>query len=105
MTTEEEIVSLEGTNNMLDSFNRLLNKLLGNNPNIWQAIDSFVSQEAETRRVLVSNMAGLDITNNQGRKKKVHQNHSMICSTVRRINDVTPSVYLKALARIINGDS
>ena len=49
VTTEEEIVSPEGTNNMLDSFNRLLNKLLGNNPNIWQAIDSFVSQEAETR--------------------------------------------------------
>ena len=101
VTTEEEVHSPEGTNNMMESFN----KFLGNSPNIWQAIDSFVSQEAETRRVLVSNMAGLDITNNQGRKKKVHQNHSMICSTVRRINDVTPSVYLKALARIINGDS
>ena len=45
VTTEEEVHSPEGTNNMLESFN----KFLGNSPNIWQAIDSFVSQKAETR--------------------------------------------------------
>jgi len=104
MSSEEEASLPGGTNNMLESYNRTMNKLLGANSNIWQTIDSFIRQEAETRRVLVSNLAGLDLTVNQGRKKKVEQHHAMICSTVRRINDVSPTVYLKALARIINSD-
>ena len=105
VTADEEMQSLDGTNNIVESFNRTTNRLMGQKPNIWSAIGSFISQEAETRRVLISNLAGLDHTVNQGRKKKVQQHHAMICSTVRGINDVSPLVYLKTLSNIINGDS
>lgn len=105
MSSAEEMTTVDGTNNTVESFNAVTNRLLGQNSNIWLTIDTFISQEAETRRVLLSNMAGQDLTNNQGRKLKLQQAHSMLCNTVQRIDDVTPLVYLKAVARIINTDS
>jgi antitoxin component of RelBE/YafQ-DinJ toxin-antitoxin module len=104
VSTDEEAGAPEGTNNMMESYNRTLNKLLGVNPNIWTAISCFIKQEAETRHTLVSNVAGLGLTGNTGRKRQVEQNHAMICSTVRRLNDLSPTIYLKAVARILNGD-
>jgi hypothetical protein len=104
VSTEEEAGAPGGTNNMMESYNRTLNKLLGANPNIWTAISCFIKQEAETRHTLVSNAAGLGLTGNTGRKKQVEQHHAMICSTVRRMKDLSPAIYLKAVARILNGD-
>lgn len=104
VVTKEEAGSLEGTNNTVESFNRVLNKLLGPNPNIWEAIDCFVKQEAESRHVLVNNAAGLGLTGNTGRKKNLEQSHAMLCATVRRIDDMSPTLYLKAVACILNRD-
>jgi hypothetical protein len=46
----------------------------------------------------------LGLTRNTSRKKQVEQNDAMICSTVQRMKDLSPTIYLKAVARILNGD-
>jgi hypothetical protein len=70
--TRLEVPALDGaksrtvvnsTNNMLESYNMTMKMLLGNRHNLGRFIESLNSQEAGTRWLMVSNAAGLDLTN------------------------------------------
>jgi hypothetical protein len=110
--TEEEL-TLDGaesdavvnsTNNMLESYNRTMKMLLGNRPNLWRFMESLVSQEADTRRLLVSNAAGLDLTSNPGRRQLMKDKHFRILSIIKRIDKLTEDIYLQSLAKYMDSD-
>lgn len=96
---------VNSTNNVLESYNRTLKMLLGNKPNLWRFMASLVSQEAETRRLLVSNVAGLDITSNQGRRQLMKDKHFRVLSIIKHVDDLTAEVYLQTLAKYMDRDS
>ena len=58
------------TNNYLESYNRTLNSLAGKNANVWIMQDLFVKQDADSRRIFLSNSAGQDRSNDTGKKHK-----------------------------------
>ena len=78
-------------------FNR--KSLLGLNPNLWIAMQSLVSQEAETRVLPMNNAAGLVLTVNQGRKQEQKAIAFRLKSIVIRFADLSPEKYLKCLAK------
>ena len=51
---------LVSTNNNLESWNRTWNQLMGMKPNVWKVVEGFKDQEAESRRILLSNAAPLE---------------------------------------------
>ena len=70
------------TNNGLEAFNRTLNASMGVKPNIWKVIQGFIDQESETKRVLVSNAGGQDMTSNTGRKGHVQDMYKQILNII-----------------------
>lgn len=63
------------TNNMLESYNRTWNGLAGSKPNVWGALELFVSQEAETRRKFLSNSVGQDMRTKYRKKTEISYKH------------------------------
>ena len=56
------------TNNVLESWNRTWN-MIASKYNLWKIIQHLKKQDAEARRVLLSNTVGQDLHNNPGRKE------------------------------------
>ena len=71
------------------------------NVNIWLFTQSLISQEADYRRVLMHNATGMDNTVNQGRKNKIKENNEKIMAVVKRFTDLSPTLYMQTLARLI----
>jgi hypothetical protein len=86
------------TNNCLESFNRTLNSLVGIHTNVWKIIDTFKKQEAETRRVLLSNAAGRDMHGNTGRKESTRARHASLKLIVQQYGTIPDEAYLQQLA-------
>ena len=79
-----------------------MKSLLGINPNLWIIMQSLVSQEAETRTILMNNAAGLDLTVNQGRNQRQKDSAFRLKSIVKRFADLSPEMYLQCLAKHLN---
>ena len=90
------------TNNAVERYNRTMKSLLGINPNLWIIMQSLVSQEAETRTILMNNAAGLDLTVNQGRNQRQKDSAFRLKSIVKRFADLSPEMYLQCLAKHLN---
>jgi hypothetical protein len=97
-----EVSCTTTTNNTLESYNGMMKLLLGPNPDLWKTLQSLVSQEAETRRILMNNAAGLDLTVNSGRKQLLMDSNTRLQRIVQRISDLSPEVYLRTLANHLN---
>ena len=90
------------TNNCVESYNRVMNSLLGPKPNLWKVMSSLVSQEAEARRTLYSNAARHDAGSNSGRKSLVTGTHMELKSAMKNMDNLNPAAYLNNVANIIN---
>lgn len=86
------------TNNCLESFNRTWNSQIGTHPNVWRVIDGFIKQEAEARRVLLSNSTGRDMSENTGRKEKTKSHHFRIKSVVLQFGTLPDRAFLQQIA-------
>ena len=94
------------TNNAVQRYNRTMKSLLGVNANLWITMQLLVSQEAETRVILMSNAAGLDLTVNQGRIQQQKDSTFRLKSIVMRCADLTPLMYMQCcLAKHLNNGS
>jgi hypothetical protein len=89
------------TNNSLERYNRTLKKMVGSHPNVWLFTQSLISQEADYRRVLMHNATGVDITVNQGQVERIKDNNDRIMCVVRRCSDLSPTMYLQTLSRLL----
>jgi len=89
------------TNNCLERYNLTLKNMLGKHPNLWAFIRSIIGQEADARRVLMHNATGVDLTVNPGRDQSVRDHHDKILSIMKRFADLTPSMYMHTLAKLI----
>jgi hypothetical protein len=63
-----------------------------------------VSQEADTRWLLVSNAAGLDLTSNPGRRLLMKDKHFRILSIIKGIGKLTKEIYLQSLSKYMDSD-
>ena len=98
---EEMVMS---TNNSMESYNRTMRNILGAKPNLWKVIQSLIAEEADTRRLLVSHAIGQDLSANTGRMQNVKEKHDRILCLVKRFQDLSPGVYLRAMSAIIDHD-
>jgi hypothetical protein len=99
---DQETGSHNSTNNTVERYNRTMKLLLGANPNLWKTMQSLVSQEAETRSILMHNAAGLDISVNAGRKQQLKDISIRLKNIVSRFHDLSPEMYLQTLASHLN---
>ena len=81
-----------------------MKQLMGVKPNLWHFIQSISNQEAETRRLLISNASGLDLTANQGRRTMLKDKHFRVLSLIQKIDELTPLVYLETMAKFMDYD-
>ena len=56
------------TNTGLESWNRTWNQDMSTKPNMWKIVQGFVIQDSETKQILISNAARVDMNTNTGRK-------------------------------------
>jgi hypothetical protein len=98
MSVEEGEEMVNSTNNAMESYNRTMKNILGSKPNLWKVIQSLIAEEADTRRLLVSHATGQDLSTNTGRMQNVKEKHERILSLVKRFQDLSPGVYLRAMA-------
>ena len=85
------------TNNMLESYNRTLNSLVGAKTNVWDFLKLVISQEANTRRVFLSNSVGQDLRGNTGRKQAALDNIQRIKYLVTSFNTTPPQEYIQMI--------
>ena len=69
-----------------------------NNPNIWKVCELFQKQDAESRRILLSNAVGQDLTSNSGRKERSSANRQRIKLIVEQFNILPELEYLQQIA-------
>ena len=62
--------SVAQTNNIIESYNRTLNGLVGKNPNVWTLTEVFIQQAANSRRNYFVHASGRDNRVNTGRKQR-----------------------------------
>ena len=89
------------TNNQLESFNRVFNRMTGTFPNIWKMMEAFNKTEADTHRILLSNAIGQDLTCNTGRKKAHDALHKKIRSIVSKYASLNHQDYLQQIAHLL----
>ena len=94
---EDETLCL--TNNSLERYNRTLKKLVGSHPNVWLFIQSLIGQEADARRVLMHNAAGMDLSVNQGRDERHKDHNDRLMAVMKRVQDLSPYLYMQTLAK------
>ena len=99
--SKEKMDSSCSTNNCLERYNRTMKSLVGNHPNVWAFIQSLIGQEGDTRRVFINNVSGMDIDENSGRTQHSKDNRERIQSVVLRHGDLTPTLYLQTIAKLI----
>ena len=75
--------------------------MVGSHPNVWLFTQSLISQEADYRRVLMHNATGVDLTVNQGRVDRVKDTNDRIISLVKMFNDLSPTMYLQTMAKLL----
>ena len=87
------------TTNSVESFNRTWNMLVGSNPNTWKVCELFQKQESEeSRRILLSNSVGQDLTSNSGRKKRSASSRQRVKLIVEQFNTLPNLEYLQQIA-------
>ena len=86
------------TNNMLESHNRTWNSLVGQSPNVWHIQDLFIKQDAEARRVFLSNSVGQDLHINTGRKQRSLDAAGRIKFVVDAYDSMSRKDYISTLA-------
>ena len=89
------------SNNKLEAYNKTLNGQLGLSPNLWKAIEFLVGQETETRRIILANSRGDDMTNNSGRLAKVIAKRNQLRSVLNRYNNLSADLYIRQMAHIL----
>jgi hypothetical protein len=87
--------------NSSERYNRTLKKLVGSHSNIWMFIQSLIGQEVDSRRVLMHNVTGMDITVNQGCDEHIKDNNDQIMAVIKRFDDLSPYLYMQTLAKMI----
>ena len=85
------------TNNLLESYNRKINSLVGAKTHVWDFLKLVRSQEANTRRVFLSNSVGQDIHVNTGRKQVALDNIQRIKFLVTSFNTTPPQEYIQMI--------
>ena len=68
---------------------------------VWAFIQSLIGQEGDTRRVFINNVSGMDIDENSGRTQHSMDNRERIQSVVLRHGDLSPTLYLQTIAKLI----
>ena len=89
---------LVSTNNNLESWNRTWNQLMGMKPNVWKVVEGFKDQEAESRRILLSNAIGRDMTTNTGRLSLSRCHNERIRNLVMQYNTMPSKEYMQLVA-------
>ena len=82
----------------MESFNCTWNMLVGSNPNIWKVCELFQKQESESRRILLSNSVGQDLTSNSARKERSASSRQRIKLFVEKFNTLPNLEYLQQIA-------
>jgi hypothetical protein len=68
---------------------------------VWAFIQSLIGQEADTRRVFINNVSGMDIDENSGRTQHSKDNMERIQSVVLRHGDLSPTLYMQTIVKLI----
>ena len=58
-------------------------------------------QEADACRVLMHNATRVDLTVNQGRDERAKDHHGRILAVIKRVDDLSPTMYMQTLAKLI----
>ena len=91
---EEDVVT---TNNCLESWSRTWNGLMGVSPNVFKVISGFIDQESETKRILVTQATGRDMSDNTGRKSMSKECKDRIKAVVQQYRTLPSKEYLTIL--------
>jgi hypothetical protein len=71
---------------------------LDSQPNVWVFILSLIGQEPDSRRVLMHNATGMDITVNQSRDERIKDNNHKTRAVMLRLDDLFPVLYMSSLS-------
>ena len=71
---------------------------MGMKPNVWKVLEGFKDQEAESRRILLSNATRRDMTTNTGRQSLSRRHTERIRNLVLQYNTVSSKEYMQLVA-------
>ena len=74
------------------------NSIVGHKSNVWSIQELFKKQEAEARRLFLSNATGHDMHANSGRKQKSLDSRQRIKFVVEAFETMPPSNYISTIA-------
>ena len=70
---------------------------MGAHPNMWKVITGFIQKESETKRILVSNTAGQDLSTNTGRKSLRQGHYERIAGIAKQFSTIPAGQYINLL--------
>ena len=71
---------------------------MGVSPNVFKVISGFIDQESETKRILVTQATGRDMSDNTGRKSMSKERKDRIKAVVQQYRTLPSKEYLTILA-------
>lgn len=92
------------TNNMLESFNRTLNSMAGQKPNVWKIHQLFIEQESSTRRTFLLNSTGQDLCENSSRKQQALNHIQRMNFIISNFHGTPSNLYLTAVAHELSNN-
>ena len=99
--SEQDDGEVVSTNNCLESWNRTWNGLMGIKPNFFKVIQGFISQESETKRLLVTQATGRDMSDNSGRRSICRDHRERLKNIISQYATMPNEEFLTTLAHEI----